>query len=104
MLISIENTEQEIPRRVITKGSMQKRFSIDEEVLILDGTDTKALVIRERLLNSQYADLDFKETIDGVNYLVEFLIANGVTSYTKAQRVYELLGDGEPHEEYKGTL
>jgi len=48
--------------------------------------------------------LDFKETKDGVSYLVTFLLANGVTSYTYEDRVAELLSDGKPHEEYKGTL
>jgi len=92
------------PTRIITVGSMQKRFDENEEVLILDGDDTLAKVIMSRLFNSQYCDLDFKKTIDGVNYIVAFLLANGVTSYTLEDRVAELLSDGKPTEEYKGAL
>ena len=92
------------PTRIITVGSMQKRFDENEEVLILDGDDTLAKVIMNRLFNSQYCDLDFKKTIEGVSYIVAFLISNGVTSYTLEERVAELLSDGTTNEKYKGAL
>ena len=92
------------PIRLITTGSMQKRFWLQEEVLILEEDDTTAKVIRDRLFNSNYADLDFKETKDGVTYLVSFFLANGITGYTLEERVEQLLSDGEPNEEYKGVL
>lgn len=92
---------REQPIRVITVGSMQKRFTIDEEVLILDSADTKAKVIRERLFNSQYANLDFKEIIDGITYLANFLDTGTVTL---EEKVADLLRDGTKSEKYLGVI
>ena len=52
-LVNTQQLKASLPIRLISIGAMQKRFWVEEEVLILDGTDTKAKVIRERLFNSQ---------------------------------------------------
>ncbi|SFD17081.1 hypothetical protein [Pseudoalteromonas denitrificans] len=90
--------------RIITIGSMKRRFTTEEEVLIVDSTDTMAKVIRERLSSSRYADLDFLELTRGVSYLVNFLVNTGAVKYEFKDRLEELLQDGTSKERYTGLL
>ena len=92
------NTSKKI--RIITTGSLQRRFTVEEEVFIT--SDTTATVIKARLLNASYADLDFQDTIDGVNYICGVLEAGGIITDTTI-RVAELLIDGSNEEKYRGV-
>ena len=81
--------------RIISTGSMQRRFTIPEEVFIT--SDAAATVIKSRLLNSSYCELDFQDTIDGVDYICQVLLDGGVIT-DKDARKSELLSDGEKSE------
>ena len=59
--------------RIITKGAMQSRFSISEEVAINSGTDETARVLLSRLLNSKNINLDLEEFTSGLGYIVPYL-------------------------------
>jgi len=89
----IDNTPK--PIRKISKGAMQRRFTITEEVFI--ASDPAATVIKSRLLNASYADLDFEDTIDGVTYICSVLKTGGVIE-DEAARITELLQDGTQDE------
>tara|TARA_R100000951_G_C2649906_1_gene184011 strand:+ start:2013 stop:2402 length:390 start_codon:yes stop_codon:yes gene_type:complete len=89
--------EPPAPIRTISTGAMQRRFTIDEEVFI--ASDAAATVIKSRLLNASYCDLDFQDTIDGVNYICGVLEAGAVIVDTAA-RSAELLVDGTEQERY----
>lgn len=89
----IDNTPKAI--RKISTGAMQRRFTIPEEVFI--ASDAAATVIKSRLLNASYADLDFQDTIDGVTYICSVLKAGGVIT-DEATRTIELLHDGTQDE------
>lgn len=86
--------------RVITTGAMQRRFNITEEVFI--ESDSTAKVIKSRLLNASYCDLDFQDTIDGVNYICGVLEAGAATKdgVTASVRASQLLSDGTIEEKY----
>ena len=81
--------------RIISTGAMQRRFTITEEVFI--ASDAAATVIKSRLLNADYCDLDFQDTIDGINYICGVLFAGGVIPDANSHVVY-LLRDGEESE------
>lgn len=83
------------PIRVITTGSMQRRFTITEEVFI--ESDDTAKVIKSRLINASYCDLDYQDTIDGVNYICGVLKAGGIIA-DEVARASELLADGTKDE------
>lgn len=83
------------PIRVISKGAMQRRFTIPEEVFI--ASDAAATVIKSRLLNASYCDLDFQDTIDGITYICGVLLTGGVIS-DATTRTAELLVDGAESE------
>ena len=83
--------------RKISTGAMQRRFTIPEEVFIT--SDPAATVIKSRLLNSSYCDLDFTDTIEGIAYICGILKAGGVLT-DDAVRVAELLVDGTEEESY----
>lgn len=85
----------ENPIRKITTGAMQRRFTIPEEVFIT--SDPAATVIKSRLLNSSYCDLDFQDTIGGVNYICEALQSGGVITDSSV-RSSEILRDGVDEE------
>tara|TARA_R110002033_G_scaffold171199_1_gene218072 strand:+ start:36346 stop:36708 length:363 start_codon:yes stop_codon:yes gene_type:complete len=90
--------------RLITIGAMQSRFTLDEEVAIVDGTDSRAKVFRDRLLNAKCADLDLDELRYGIAYLVNFLSAAGVlNAVDEVTRTNELLQDGTESERYIGV-
>jgi hypothetical protein len=90
--------------RLITPGAMQSRFTLDEEVAIVDGTDSRAKVFRDRLLNAKCADLDFDELKYGVAYLVNFLSVAGVlNAVDEVTRTNQLLSDGTENEKYTGV-
>ena len=89
--------EPPAPIRKISTGAMQRRFTIAEEVFIT--SDPAATVIKSRLLNASYCDLDFQDTIDGVNYICGILQA-GVIIIDADARVAELLIDGTEDERY----
>ena len=59
--------------RHITTGSMQRRFTVKEEVEIDTGSDATCRTIKSRLMNADYCNLDFQDTIDGVSYIVTVL-------------------------------
>ncbi len=80
-----------IPIRIISTGAMQRRFTITEEVFI--ASDAAATVIKSRLLNAEYCDLDFQDTIEGITYICGVLFAGGVIPDADV-RVVELLVDG----------
>jgi hypothetical protein len=91
--------------RIITTGAMQSRFTLDEEVAIVDGTDSRAKVLRDRLLNAKCADLDLDELRYGIAYLVNFLSASGVINAPdEVTRTNELLQDGTESERYNGNV
>jgi hypothetical protein len=91
--------------RIITDGAMQSRFTLDEEVAIVDGTDSRAKVLRDRLLNAKCADLDLDELKYGIAYLVNFLKAVGVLNAAdEVTRTEELLQDGTESERYNGNV
>jgi hypothetical protein len=99
----IQLTPQEI--RTITTGAMQSRFTLDEEVAIVDGTDSRAKVLRDRLLNAKCVDLDLDELRYGIAYLVNFLSASGVINAPdEVTRTNELLQDGTESERYNGNV
>lgn len=81
--------------RKISTGAMQRRFTIPEEVFV--SSDPAATVIKSRLLNASYADLDFQDTIDGVTYICSVLKASGIIE-DEAARIVELLQDGTQDE------
>lgn len=85
------------PIRIITTGAMQRRFTIPEEVFI--ASDATASVIKSRLLNSEYCDLDFQDTIDGVNYICGVMLSAGIIQDSEA-RSAELLADGNESDKY----
>ncbi|MGI2146243.1 hypothetical protein [Shewanella frigidimarina] len=100
-LIKIEQP----PIRKITTGAMQSRFTLDEEVTIVDGSDSRAKVLRDRLLNAKCADLDLDELRYGIAYLVNFLSATGVINAPdEVTRTNELLQDGTESERYNGNV
>ncbi|GHE87495.1 hypothetical protein [Thalassotalea profundi] len=84
------------PIRIISTGAMQRRFTIPEEVFI--SGDAAATVIKSRLINSAYCDLDFQDVIDGINYICGVLQAGGVIADATA-RAIELLQDGVSSEQ-----
>lgn len=92
--------------RIITTGSMLRRFSIEEEVAITTGADETAKVIRQRLVTSPYADLDFKDLQEGVYYIVNYLdtINSIKDNVTVEERLAVLLADGTKFEKYQGAL
>ncbi len=94
VLISYWN-EIETPIRIISTGSMQRRFTIPEEVFI--SSDASATVIKSRLLNASYCNLDYQDTIDGVDYICQVLLDGGVIA-DKEVRKAELLSDGTKDE------
>ncbi len=85
------------PIRTISTGAMQRRFTIPEEVFI--ESDPSAKVIKSRLLNASYCDLDYQDTIDGVTYICGVLEVGGVIG-DAATRITELLVDGTEQEKY----
>jgi hypothetical protein len=89
--------EPPAPIRTISTGAMQRRFTIEEEVFI--ASDAAATVIKSRLLNASYCDLDFQDTVDGVNYICGILAAGAVIP-DAAIRSGELLIDGTEQERY----
>ena len=91
----IDNTPKVI--RKISTGAMQRRFTIEEEVFIT--SDPAATVIKSRLLNASYCDLDFQDTIDGITYICGVLKAGGII-VDDIVRVAELLIDGTEAEQY----
>ena len=98
----IEFVEPVVEITTITKGAMQSRFSVSEEVAIIDGTDTYAKVLRERLFNSAYVDLGDIELLQGVGYLVNYLnTINAVyQNVTPIERTNKLLELGSEKEKY----
>jgi len=90
---------------VITVGSMQSRFSIEEEEAILEGTDTKAKVFHGRLMNSKCVDLNNVELQYGVSYIVNYLDTLGVlyNGMSPSERINLLFKDGTPEEKYLGV-
>lgn len=103
--VAIQVEVAPLPIRNITTDSMLRRFDIREEVAILEGVDTVAKVIRDRLLSSPYADLDFKELQESVGYVVNALHATGnLVGNDPTLRLGELLRDGNEFEKYKGPL
>ena len=89
--------EPPAPIRTISTGAMQRRFTIEEEVFI--ASDAAATVIKSRLLNASYCDLDFQDTIDGVAYICGILQAGAIIVDATA-RIAELLVDGTEQERY----
>jgi len=83
------------PIRIISTGAMQRRFTIPEEVAI--ASDDAATVIKSRLMNASYCDLDFQDTIAGVNYIVDYLVTAGLV-VDAVTRKAELLQDGTKEE------
>jgi len=81
--------------RKISTGAMQRRFTITEEVFI--ASDPAATVIKSRLLNASYADLDFQDTIDGVTYICSVLKVGEIIT-DEAAHVIKLLRDGTQDE------
>ena len=92
--------------RNITTGAMQSRFTIMEEVAIIDGANSFSKVLLARLMNARYAGLDQTETQEGVAYIVNFLDSVGAIDQgvTPSVRVDKLLEDGLPIEEFLGEL
>ena len=88
-------TNIESPIRIISTGAMQRRFTIPEEVAIT--SDGAATVIKSRLMNASYCDLDFQDTIDGVDYIVDYLVTAGLVA-DGAIRKAELLQSGTKEE------
>ena len=90
------------PIRVITTGSMQRRFAITEETAIDGGVDVVAKVIKSRLLNANYCDLDFEETQEGLGYICNYLSTLGMLYKTTdaSERLDKLLEDGSNSEKY----
>ncbi|NRA49470.1 MAG: hypothetical protein HRU12_10095 [Phaeodactylibacter sp.] len=102
---TIQIKQEVLPIRTITTSSMIRRFTVDEETAILDGTDTRAKVIRERMITASYADLDFEELVYGVAYIVNFLnSADALYNADAATRTDMLLADGTRFEKYLGDL
>jgi hypothetical protein len=92
--------------RNITTGAMQSRFTIMEEVAIVDGDNSFSKVLLARLMNARYAGLDQTETQEGVAYIVNFLDLAGAIDQgvTPSVRIDKLLEDGLPVEEFLGEL
>lgn len=91
--------------RQISTGAMQRRFSIAEESAVEAGNDVTAKVIRSRLLNADFCDLDFTDTQEGLAYIVNYLASvpnpyvQGEMLVTKpSMRLDELLADGQQGE------
>lgn len=90
--------------RIISTGAAQRRFTMFEEVAIMDGNDSLAKVIWNRLLNADYCDLDFDDIEYGVAYLVNYFESLGLLKVTPVERVQELLKNGSGAEKYRGEL
>lgn len=97
--------QKENPRkyRIITTGSMQRRFTIEEEILVMN--DPVAKVIRDRLLGSTYCDLDFKDSVEGLSYILNYLATSLEWDETiKEGKTTYIFSDGNEQEVYKGIL
>jgi hypothetical protein len=77
--------------RVITVGSFRRRLTVAEKVAIRVSTDPVVQVLSEDLTSSNYVDLDSKEIIEGLQYLVSVEILED-------SRVPELLQNGTEDE------
>ncbi len=84
--------------RIITTGSMQSRFSIQEELLIQ--ADPIANILTGRLFNSKYIDLDDDELTSGIAYIINYLDSVGglFDGATPVERSDKLLEDGTTKE------
>ena len=90
------------PIRYITTNAMLRRFTLNEEVAIEDGTDTMAKVIRNRLLSAPFIDLEFEDLKYGIAYVTNYLSNIGkLYGGDAVKRSEELLKAGESYEEYK---
>jgi len=59
--------------KIITTSALQRRLTLNEEVAIRTQGDETLTVIRERLFNATYVDLELQEVKDGVAGIVAFL-------------------------------
>ncbi|WP_286269522.1 hypothetical protein [Thalassotalea hakodatensis] len=78
--------------RIISIGSFRRRMTLAEKSAVKTSNDPVVQVLNEDLLASSFVDLDFQQTIDGLNYLKSVGILT-------AARVDELLADGSPDEQ-----
>ena len=92
--------------RTKATGSIQRRFAITEETAIDGGVDVVAKVIKSRLLNANYCDLDFEETQEGLGYICNYLSTLGMLYDTDdaSERLDRLLVDGSNSEKYNTQM
>ena len=98
-------TPEKEPITVLTVGSMQSRFSVDEEIAVLTGTDEYAKVFHTRLMNAKCADLNNQELQYGVSHIVYYLDSIGRVQdgVSVPERISKLFEDGTEDEKYLGV-
>lgn len=94
-----KDISKKLIRRILT-STMQRRFTIPEEMFI--ASDPAAAAIKVRLLNDRVVDLDFQDTIDCVTEICAVLEAGGMLEegVTADIRKDKLLIDGDEGERY----
>lgn len=97
LINAVPVVEDETPIRDITKGAFYGRLTPEEAVDLemAAETDVNVRVFDKRLNYRTHVNLDFKELIDGLDYLVQ----QGIFTVSTVER---LRVDGEPHEMYRG--
>ena len=94
---------QSIGTRALTTSAFRARLTIDEEVSIVDGSDTKAKLYYSRIMQMPYINLDSADVVTAVDYLANYLHDQGVIEDPVA-RYDELLAGGAASEEYTGVV
>ncbi len=90
--------------RKISTGAMQRRFTVYEEMAIEANPLTK--IIRSRLLNAAFSDLDYVPLIEGMGVIVNMLLSvpnplnpNVMLVDDASARLDVLLADGTADEQ-----
>lgn len=99
------------PFTIISVGSMNKRFTMKEDVALEDSELTVIKVLMRRLFASEYADLEDAELQAGLTAILDYLSNiedpedTSVKIVTDVEtRLAELLQWGTYDESFKGTL
>lgn len=86
------------PIRDITKGAFYGRFGFEMQVALETSTNPIVAVFKKQLDYRSHVNLDFPETISGLNYLVQSAEFPDFDQAAKA----EMLKDGLPGEAWNG--
>ena len=94
---TFSGTEASQPKvRQITKGAFYGRFNLQTAIELETSNDPIIAVFKKRLDYRSHVDLDFSETIEGVNYIEQ---SAEFTAFNAAEKI-EMLKDGASNEAY----